>query len=95
MKEFGEYCKEKRVRVVHLDDAGCELDLSRSPKETADFFAESPLGKEGKVPVLEMLQGVIDKDGFKVLGHDNWKILAEPIGGIPPKGGMLRFVLRF
>ncbi len=93
--EFKEYCESEDIEIVELDDDGCVVDLPRSAERISKFLANSPVRTDNEVDLLEGLEGLIAKDGLKLLEFGNWQLSAEPTGGIPPKGGMLRLTVKF
>lgn len=94
-RDFEDYCRAKGVEPIDLTDEGCEVDVPRSAVSIADFLAESPVPTDNKVDLFKGLDKLVDNKGLKVLDFGNWKLTAEPLGGIPPQGGMLRLTIKF
>ncbi|HXS16910.1 MAG TPA: hypothetical protein VN764_06965 [Polyangiaceae bacterium] len=94
-RDFENYCRVRGVQPIELTDDGCEVELPRSAEHIADFLAASPAPTDNKLNLFKGLDALVDKQGLKVLDFGNWKLTTEPLGGIPPKGGMLRLSIKF
>lgn len=94
-RDFQNYCERSRARIVHSDQLLCEVELPAAPAEVSKFLAESPLPTPSEADLFRPLREVIDGRGYRVLQRGNWQLTVEPLGGIPPTGGMLRLKVRF
>ncbi len=81
--------------MVRETDSECEVDLPRSAEKIARFVAQSPIPSEKEVDILAGLRHLVDRQGFKLVDFDRWKLRAQPLGGSPPDGGMLRLIVKF
>ncbi len=94
-EEFGKYCANKKVSVIRFDDDSCEVNVPRSAERISQFLAESPVPTPSQIDIFAGLANLVDKDGLKVVEFENWKLSAEPVGGIPPEGGVLKLTVKF
>ncbi len=94
-KAFEQHCEGLGISVVRIDGGACEIELPRSASDISQFLAESPLQTPTKVDLFAGLSNLVDQKGLKLLKFDNWSLSVEPLGGVPPTGGMLRLKVEF
>ena len=96
MKEaFQQYCRRVGAPITDANAQLVQVEMENSPDALSKFLASSPLDTPTADELYTRLSHLIQDGRFTLADSKTWKLQAEPVGGVPPKGGLLRLTIHF